>query len=355
MLARRQILRQAICARAGRERGTVILFVLGLILLTSLLLTQFIARAHTELLADARRSQLEPLRDEAYSALEVTFAVLADIEAADQGLHAPAQGWGEPLDYAEYDPPSGFAAEVQVGDESGKLSLANAGNDTVALVNLLTNLGCLSSDAERIVDAILAWTRPEYPARYADYRTITAADGAPELVPPQSPLRSFDELRLIPIVRELLCDENGDWNEIGANFRASTTLFPSGQVNLNTASPEVLDALGLDADRIASAREQAGAESPQVFYSLGDVGASLGQAADTSAVGVDATQLRVHIITRQGGRKFELTAIIQRGDSPVAPPPPTTEEEPTSESRPWTRNSIDSAFRILEIQENNGF
>ena len=41
----------------------MILFVLGLILLTSLLLTHFINRAHTELLTEARHSQQEPLRD----------------------------------------------------------------------------------------------------------------------------------------------------------------------------------------------------------------------------------------------------------------------------------------------------
>ena len=91
-------------ARARSDRGSVILLVLGLVLLTSFMLMRFIDRAHTELLTEAKHGQQVPLRHEAYSALQITFAVLEDIAAIDEGLHSPNQCLGEPLDYFDYTP-----------------------------------------------------------------------------------------------------------------------------------------------------------------------------------------------------------------------------------------------------------
>ncbi len=330
----------------------MILFVLGLILLTSLLLTHFINRAHTELLTEARHSQQEPLRDEAYSALQVTLAVLADIESADRGLHAPAQGWGSPLDYAEYTSPVGLVTSVQVEDLTGRLSLAGPELNTTALTNLLTGIGCLSSDADKIVDGILAWTRDGYTAQYADYATIPELDQAPVLIPPHRPLQSFDELRLLPIIREVLCDENGDWNERGQRFREAVSLYPASQTNLNTAPPDVITALGLDADGVLGARDPLSRTGPTVFYTLSDVRVPLDQTTGAGVPGVDATQFRIHINTQSGGRKFLLTADVQVGRNQNPGLAATALDTPTSEPRAWTRNSIDSAFHILEIREN---
>ncbi|MCF7689874.1 MAG: general secretion pathway protein GspK [Cephaloticoccus sp.] len=343
--------------RSTTERGSVILFVLGLVLLTSLLLTRFIARAHTELLTEARQGQIEPLRSEAYSALQVSMAVLADFTALDQGLHAPAQGWGDPLHYAEYTSPAGFQTEVKIEDETGKLSLASA--DAAALQNLLLALDCAPSDADRIIDSILAWTKAEYPAQFADSTLIKAHESIPELTPPHAALRSFDELRLMPLVRQVMCDENGDWNELGNRFRQRVSLFAFSQVNLNTAGPEVLTALGLDADGITRLREQGENSPAKVFSSLADAGTALGQNPALTQIGVDAVQLRIRITTRLGSRKFQMVADVQRGSessqNTAVPDANTNPDDPVSDPRPWTRNSIDSGFRILEILENNGY
>lgn len=338
---------------AAKERGSVILFVLGLVLLTSLLLTRFIARAHTELLTEARKSQLEPLRDEAYSALQVTLAVLADFQAVDTGLHIPSQGWGEPLTYANYSPPPGFQTDVIVADESGKISLANI--DPATLHNLLLTLEFISSDADRVVDSILAWTKVEYPAQYTESSTTQSQDGVPDLIPPYEALRSYHELKLMPVVRQLLCNENGDWNEAGQRFLDNVSLFSFNQVNLNTARIEVLTALGLDAKEIVARREQVTGGSHPGFSSLAEVGSVPGQDSGSTQVGVDAIQLRLHIVTRYGSRKFQLVVNVQRGSASTQPNPTGDPDAPTSDPRPWTRNSIDSGFRILEIRENNGF
>jgi general secretion pathway protein K len=344
--------------KTDRQRGSVILFVLGLVLLTALLLTRFIERANTELLAESRFAQLPALRDEAYSTLQVTLAVLADFSAADNGLHAPAQGWDDPLTYAGYTPPDGFQTTVRIEDETGKLSLPDA--DAASLQELLVTAGCLPLDAQRVSDAILSWSRPDHTAQFSESDDDTYQQLDPAITPPHAALQSFAELQLIPAVRDLLCNPDGSWNGIGQRFLASVSLYSFNHINLNTVGPDVLAALGLQADALLAQREDnARKNDPRgagVFYALSDASSALNGSPDAMArLGVDVSCLRVVITTRQGGRKFQLVAVVQPGapgnGGTAAPAPNTTATTPRS----WTTKSIDSAFRILEIRENNGF
>lgn len=326
------------------------MFVLGLVLLTALLLTQFISRAHTELLTEARRSQLEPLRAEAYSALQVSLAVLADFAAVDEGLHAPTQGWSEPLAHTDYAPPEGFTVEAEILDETGKLPLT--ARNVAAWQNLLRELDVPIADVDRFAEAFLAWTEAEAVERNID-GLVAATDDTPALAAPQAALRSFDELRFIPATRAVLCDEQGDWNETGRAFLANVTLHPFNAVNVNTASDAVLAALGLDATAIHAQRQSGPNRPARVLRSMDELGTQAAPADVGIATGIAATVLRIRITTAYGARRFTLEAVVQRGGRRSAPP---TTAEPTEESvpRPWTRNSIDSGFSILEILENHG-
>ncbi|MFI5357559.1 MAG: hypothetical protein ACHQ4G_09510, partial [Opitutales bacterium] len=276
------------------RRGSVILFVLGLVLLTALLLTRFIERANTELLVEARTLSQVPLRDEAYAELQVALAVLADYAAIDNGLHSPAQGWGDPLAAANYTPPAPFQAEVRVEDESAKLSLARI--DAATLQKLLVALGCLPTEAERISDGILAWTRPDYAAQFTESDAATFAQLDPPLVPPRVALRSWAELRLLPAVRQAFCDDTGNWNPLGRRFLANVSLVAFDRINLNTAGREVLDAAGVDADEVLALRKPAAgsksSRSAQIFYTAADLRSSLGTTPDAAQAGVDASCLR---------------------------------------------------------------
>jgi len=345
---------------ARSQRGSIILFVLGMILLTSFMLMRFIERAHTELLTEAKHGQQVPLRHEAHSALQVTFAVLEDIAAIDEGLHSPDQGWGEPLDYFEYTPAEGIDVAVTVEDEAAKLSLANT--DAITLTTLLTTMDILSSDAERITDAILAWSRPDYVAQFSESEANTYLQRDPSFTPPQRPLRTFDELRLMPAVLQILCDENGEWNETGRRFLDNVSLLPFEFINLNTGRSDVLAALGIDDANLRALegrRLAEGHEPPRPYYNLADAGADLGSLPANNRFGTEAQILRITINTSQGGRVYKLVALVRSGqaqESPARPDSPEAEApEPTSEPRPWTRNSIDSPFQILDIRENDEF
>ena len=347
-------------SRTRSQRGSIILFVLGLILLTSFMLMRFIDRAHTELLTEAKHGQQVPLRHEAYSALQVTFAVLEDIAEIDEGLHSPDQGWGDPLDYFEYTPAEDIDVTITVEDETAKLSLATT--DAITLTTLLTTLEVLNSDAERIADAILTWSRPDHTAQFSESEANTYRRRDPPLTTPQRPLRTFDELRLMPAVLEILCDENGEWNETGRRFLDNVSLLPFDFINLNTGRADVLSALGMDDANLRALQDRRLAdrrEPPRPYYNLADVGEDLGSLPENDRFGTEAQILRITIKASQGGRVYKLVALVRSGgaqDGPARPDSPEGDApEPTSEPRPWTRNSIDSPFQILDIRENDGF
>ena len=102
-----------------------------------------------------------------------------------------------------------------------------------------------------------------------------------------------------------------------------------------------------------------GREPPRPYYSLADAGADLGSLPANERFGTEAQILRITIHTSQGGRVYKLVALVRSGEAAGNPARPESPEadapEPTSEPRPWTRNSIDSPFQILDIRENDGF
>jgi hypothetical protein len=94
-------------------------------------LTLFIEKASDDLLVESRVAAARRLRLEAYSALETTLAVLQDFQLVNGGLRSPAEGWGNPLEWAGYVPAEGRAITVEFVDESGKLSLPHLTPNTL--------------------------------------------------------------------------------------------------------------------------------------------------------------------------------------------------------------------------------
>lgn len=359
------------------RRGSVILFVLGVILLTAFLLTRLIDRAGGELLAETKAASRTTLRDEAYSALEVSLAVLADVAANDRGLHAPAQGWGNPLEYAAYEAPPGFTVTVSFEDETGKLPLATVSG--TVLQQYLVNIGSTTTDAERLADALLAWTKTDYLPRTSEADPRTYENAALPYAPPHRALHSFEELRAIAIIRDLFFDHEGQWTELGDKFRADVSLQSFNRVNVNSARPSVLVALGLDptlavtmADELAPTPDPS--RDPKFYRTIAEAAAEHGTGLTTAGLGADVQCLCIRVTVRQGARVFQLEAVVSPGGNrartPTEATTPTTTAPTTSDSsanpaattnpatpvdpRAITTKSIDYPFRILELRETDG-
>lgn len=343
----------------GARRGSVILFVLGVVLLASFLLSLLIARASGELLVESRAAREGTLRAEAYSALEVTLAVLADVAAADGALHGPAQGWSDPLAYADYTPATGTAVEVFFEDETGKLPLADA--EPATLHRYFEALGVAPADAERLVDALSAWTDAAHIAVFPDTDPARYGDAATPYAPPGRALRSFEELRAVAIARDLFFDADGRWNELGERFRADATLHRFGQVNINSARPAVLVALGLDPTAAITAAERLAISpdgQPQYFRTVPEAAAVASVEIGGADLGAAVQCLRIRIVVRQGAAGVQLDAVIMPGGG-VARPPAAGATAPANEPgtlpvepRPASIKRVDYPFRVLELRES---
>ena len=350
------------------RRGSVVLFVLGVVLLTAFLLTRLIDRAGGELLAETKAANRAALRDQAYAGLEVTLAVLADVSAADGGLYSAQQGWDRPLEYASYEPPAGFEVNVTFEDETGKLSLPTV-NEAV-LQHYLETIGASVSDAERLTDALLAWTRKDFLPGSTDADPRNYENSPLPYKPPARALKTFDELRAVSVARELFFDKEGNWTELGDKFRTDTSLYDFSAVNVNSAHSDVLVGLGIDPEQArAVAREIDSAADPKgdhKFYrSIAEAGQVHGAGLAQAGLGADVHCLRVRVTVKQGAHVFTIGAVIQPGntaaqttstgagtvaeesDPNVAPPTPV-------DPRALTRKSIDYPFLILELRESDG-
>jgi general secretion pathway protein K len=300
--------------------------VLITLVVVGLAMTLFVEKASNDLLVEVRANDASHLRLEAYSALETTLAVLEDFRATIGALHSPAEGWGEPLDFAAYTPAEGRAVEVTFVDESGKLSLPNVEPST--LVNLFKTWELSQNDAEKLADALLGWMRPDY---------IPSAAGAPQpedyerdeipFAPPGRSLQSFDELASIDYAREVFYDEHGNRNELWHRFAATFSLFSYDTPNINAAPPDLLAALGdLDTTRqqqralddfLGGIDSRAGGAAGY-FANTAEIATLLGGNSPAMSLGVEIKALRIIVTVREGESVYRLNTLVAppRGATP---------------------------------------
>ena len=352
--------RNAPCLRHSR-RGSVVIFVLGIILLAAFLITRLMDRAAVELAAEGKAAKRGDLRQEAVSALEASLAVLADEAAARSGLHDGSEGWDRPLALMDYQPTPGYTAETLVVDETGKLSLPVVDEET--LRNFLTTIGCPATALDRLVDSLLVWTKPDYLPVEGEADGATFASASLPYAAPGRTLRSFAELRAIPAARELFFDEQGEWNELGRSFRTGASLFAFNASNVNSAPSAVLLTRGLDEARVAAimaAREDKNSRS-SYFHSAAEMAGAWGRDATPPGLGTEALCLHVIVTVKFGSRQYRLDAWVQPAgaSTPVARRPAETDKsanaaKPPASVRNNPRKSMDYPFRILELRENDG-
>ncbi|HTB81479.1 MAG TPA: hypothetical protein VK717_11395 [Opitutaceae bacterium] len=296
------------------KKASVLLVVLITILFTAFALVAFIDKASNDLLVEARAAASNRLRVDAYSALEVTLGVLNEFLQVDGALHSPAEGWGDPLDFAGYEPTSGRTIEVTFEDESGKLSLPHA--DAPQLTSLFQSWGLTQSDAEQMSDALLTWMRKDHVS--ATTAGTTDYDRAPiPYTAPQRSLRTFDELADIDFVREKLYDEDGHPNDLWHRFAAAFSLYDFSQPNLNSAASDTLTALGQPnssfQQQISSYLKGTGdyqQQGPGYFKSTTDATNLFGAQTLPKGVGTEILALRITVTVHDANTSFSLTTVI---------------------------------------------
>lgn len=301
-----------------RASGSIVIIVLITMAFAAAALVLFMEKAAGDLLVEARAADASRMRVEAYSAMETTLAILEDFRAALGGLHSPAEGWGDPLYFAGYEPiDPDYTIEIAFEDESGKLSLPNT--DATTLTNLFKYWELDETTAAKLADALLGWMRPDY---------IPATAGAPlpedydtgdlPFTPPARTLRSFAELASIDFARDIFFDEDRRPNELYNRFVQTFSLYEFQTPNINAAAPDILGALGnldpdLDrklADYLGGSDGRTADGSAGYFVNKDEVNNLLGAGTPATRLGVTISALRVIVTVRQGQAAYRLNALV---------------------------------------------
>jgi hypothetical protein len=298
-------------------------------LFATVALLAFMDKATNDLLVEQREAEASRLRAEAYSALEVVLAVLEEFRAVGNGLHSPAEGWSDPLAFAEYVPTEGRTVEVQFEDESGKISLPRV-NATV-LTNLFKTWQIPDADAEALTDALMGWMHKEH-----IYATPTPPDYEHATIPFETPgrsLRSFAELAAIDKVRELFFSEDGRPNEYWQRFVDSMSLFDFQRSNINGARPDALSAVGYlepsQQQNLSDYFQGVGSylsQGPGYFQNVAEAAQIAGATGDFNAFSATISALRINLTVKEGGSQFRVTTVI-------APPNGATTVQATATSQ----------------------
>ncbi len=303
-----------------RRRGSVLLIVLVTLVFATSALLLFIEKASTDLIVPIREADASRLRLEAYSALETTLAVLEDFREVAEGLHSPAEGWSNPLEFAGYEPTEGVTVEVRMEDESAKLSLPEVKPDM--LVSLFEYWGLTNTQAEPIADSLLVWIRKDYTPTDMNAATTRDYDALPlPFAPPQRSLRSFAELASIEGVRQAFFDEEGNPNDLHRHFVETFSLYRFKTPNINGGRLEPLLAKEIfDAQQVQRVNEYLGgtggyqSQGPGFFKSERSIAAVAGGQPSKLGYGMTVQALRITIAVKQGRSSFELTTVVAPAD-----------------------------------------
>jgi general secretion pathway protein K len=360
----------------GRGRGSVLLIVLVTLMFTSFALVLFIEQASTDLLVESRDITARRLRRDAYSALEATLATLEDFRRVGNGLHSPAEGWGDPLGFSGWQPREGTTADVTLEDESAKIPLAHV--DSATLINLFKGWNFQQSDAERLTDALLGWMRSDYVPASAESPDYDQGD-VPFLAPAR-PMRSFAELASIDYARTVFFDDKGRPNDLWFRFVGTFSIFNYQQINLNSVTPDILTAMGFSDptqyqrlhDYLAG-NGQYSSQGAVWLTSTRQAAALMGTGTLPRTVGVLVRALRVNITVREGKNEFRLSAVVAptgsgastvqttatskrasaSGNSATSPGATTVNSGVAAPAPPTTPPpQLNYPFTLLEIKEN---
>ena len=363
------------------KRGSIIVLVLVLVVLLTFVVVAFLEEATAKIKYYGLFHNRDDLRTDAYSAMEISLAVINQYREIEGNLWGPAQGWGNPLAEIDFQPAHASRITVSFEDESARLPLP--GMDYDSLLVFFDVLGFDLPEAQSLADGFLDWTDED------DLRRLNGFDGEdyedmdPPYRPANSPVVSWDEFFLIEPFRRLFWDEEGLPTDRWATFKSAVSLYNTGPVNINQANGTVLAYLTerglIDSRSFLDYRNgrdgEEGTEDDRIYRS-GENSFLLGESNEVT----DSIELlRISVEAARGEASFVLEALVSwsganpgAGDaaSPEETQPRTTpvEESDTgsaadrrSQAKGKTRTAPSAAaslgypFRFIRITENRKF
>jgi hypothetical protein len=235
---------------------------------------------------------------------------------------------------------------------------------------LFVQLGLPVTEAARVADAILTWTRNGHVAAETATSAVAYEQGDPPAQPPYRSLRSFDELASIAVARDYFYDEEGKPKPLLDAFKQSVSLYDFNATNLNSAGEAVLVASGWDTTQSGTLQKYLTTKQTAIKQRpyLRSAAEARGQVGNVSLrnLGAQIQVLRIIITAQQGGARLELSALVTWANQAKLPAPPTTTPAQGSpaQAAPVANNSAPQQqqanaantlrypFTVLELFEN---
>jgi hypothetical protein len=218
--------------------GSIIVLVLVFIVLLTFIVVAFLEDATSKIKYYGLFHNRDDLRTDAYSALEISLAVINQYREVEGALWGPAQGWEDPLAKFGFQPRHAQQVRVSFEDESAKFGLQNLEYDT--LLALFEILGFDLPEQEALADGLLDWMDED------DEHRLNGTDGEeyedmdPPYRPANAPIETWDEFKLIVPFNTLFFDETGAPIPQWEQFRQAVSLYHTGPPNVNQASSTIL-------------------------------------------------------------------------------------------------------------------
>jgi hypothetical protein len=319
--------------------------VLAFMVIGMWLATQLLQRIEHETRRNPSVHTQDELKIAAYQTLELTMAVLEEIRTLDQGLYSPAQGWGNPLEYAQVDMsepgsdnlakppripdsrlpdsarairfPEGVRIEVLVTDRNGRIPFEGTTEDR--WIEILKLVGFPSAEATVIRDSLMDWMDADQTSRPFGAEEQQYSSRRMGYSPPNRPLQTMEELGRILNARDFFFGESGIPNPQWEPFRELVGIRPAGEVNWNTA-PKIFFQLqeeetGISAERIWSFL--VGKDGIKGTYDDGILRPGVDMEdlprdrnGNYPPVDRQVGMLEVKVITRRGDAEFLLVALL---------------------------------------------
>ena len=299
------------------KQGSILIIVLVTLIFTATALVAFLDKASNDLIVETHRRTADRLRLDAYSALNVTLAVLQDFYLAqNNALHSSNEGWGDPIGWSNWAPVDGNKIDVTFQDESGKISLINT--KQTELNQMFLAWGMTQDNAEQLTDAILSWSKKNYVPQMGlspDYEQMTLPYNAP-----LRSLRSYNELAAMDFAKDILFDENGQPNSYWWQFVNDFSLYNYKQPNINALNNDVLTGLGqFDVNTIQNlSNYMSGTGDYKVTTPLGvqwfknetDIRSVSGQIGQPHQFTTTISALKILITVHEGTSLYHLSAVV---------------------------------------------
>ncbi len=319
--------------------------VLVLIIVVSYVLTKFVERAQVEVQGEGYYVERTRLRLQAWSMLEVAVAVLADVKAIDNAIYAPAQGWGDPLDYSGVELPEGMNVTFEFIDESAKLSINEL--DEGSLFLLFDEMDFDLDVSQTLTNTLLDWIDEDDDARIDGAESREYSTTEMEMHPANGPLRSLDELSSLIGFRDHFFDENGFANDNFRRLSEVVTYHPVLQMNVNSASPLALQALaGLDEIQVETIRDylsgfdgELGTADDNYFANAGEMSDVIGEVGSGVPITQQISVITVKVTVQESGSSYSLIGTFSTDTE-------TTENGETGD--------LEYPFVFLELREEPG-